>query len=260
MHRKSYTPEPKIHFDLPLPVFEDDSINNNKEEVTPDNQNTITSFHDMSLPTLSNSGRIPRISPHTFVLLLKNQLAQHFKKIIINDCRYNYEYQGGHIKDAVNINTTEMLFQSYFTKDSIEANRGCVLIFHCEFSKNRGPELAGYLRELDRTYNSENYPNLYYPDLYILDGGYSKFYENYPEFCDGGYVKMRDKMHRKSGEMNRSGNRYRESMYESNKRIRNHHNENVDMNDQTSPTQKKIGRHARKNMPENSSTIQLLEF
>ena len=34
-----------------------------------------------------------------------------------------------------------------------------------------------YLRSQDRLLNSDNYPSLYYPEVYILDGGYKAFYE-----------------------------------------------------------------------------------
>jgi hypothetical protein len=46
------------------------------------------------------------------------------------------------------------------------------------------------LRELDRHYNS--YPNLTYPQLYILDEGYKHFFETHSYCCDGGYIPMKD--------------------------------------------------------------------
>lgn len=49
-----------------------------------------------------------------------------------------------------------------------------VVVFHCEFSSERGPRMARYVRERDRAVNE--YPNLHYPELYILKGGYKEFF------------------------------------------------------------------------------------
>jgi len=68
------------------------------------------------------------------------------------------------------------------------------LIFHCEFSSERGPKLCKHLRQWDRREHECSYPELYYPELYILEGGYKKFYQHYPELCEPcGYVPMRDR-------------------------------------------------------------------
>jgi len=36
-------------------------------------------------------------------------------KIIIVDCRYDYEYNGGHIKGAININTKDGIENIFFS-------------------------------------------------------------------------------------------------------------------------------------------------
>lgn len=46
------------------------------------------------------------------------------------------------------------------------------------------------LRGLDRAFNMNIYPKLFFPEIYILEGGYSQFYANYPEHCNGNYTKM----------------------------------------------------------------------
>ena len=45
-----------------------------------------------------------------------------------------------------------------------------IIIFHCEFSSERGPQMSKYLRKIDRGDNL--YPKLKYPELYLLEGGY----------------------------------------------------------------------------------------
>ncbi|XP_029545730.1 uncharacterized protein LOC115147594 isoform X5 [Salmo trutta] len=66
-----------------------------------------------------------------------------------------------------------------------------LIVFHCEFSSERGPRLCHYLRELDRALHASLYPLLFYPELYLLEGGYRHFYSCYPELCEPrGYVPM----------------------------------------------------------------------
>lgn len=55
-----------------------------------------------------------------------------------------------------------------------------IIIIHCEFSQKRGPKLIRYLRKRDREINEMNYPNLIYPNVYLLKGGYSQFVKDAP--------------------------------------------------------------------------------
>ncbi len=36
---------------------------------------------------------------------------------------------------------------------------------------------------MDRQLNEHSYPNLYYPELYLLEGGYKNFYEQFKLYC-----------------------------------------------------------------------------
>lgn len=116
-------------------------------------------------------------------------------EIFIIDCRFSYEYEGGHIKGAINI-WSQTALQSWFLKTFVDnrdrSSRRTVLIFHCEFSKNRAPEQFSCLRELDRRINLDNYPNLLCPEMYVIRGGYRAFHAQYPELCCGSYRKMSD--------------------------------------------------------------------
>ena len=41
-----------------------------------------------------------------------------------------------------------------------------------------------FLRKQDRDVNTELYPFLNYPEIYLLEGGYKCFYEDHPELCE----------------------------------------------------------------------------
>lgn len=62
-----------------------------------------------------------------------------------------------------------------------------IIVFHCEFSQRRGPTLWRTLRELDRNINVEKYPKLFFPEMYVLEKGFSSFYERFKDLCQGGY-------------------------------------------------------------------------
>ena len=40
-----------------------------------------------------------------------------------------------------------------------------------------------YFRAEDRTIHERNYPQLHYPEIYLLEGGYKGFFEHSNEFC-----------------------------------------------------------------------------
>jgi M-phase inducer tyrosine phosphatase len=88
-----------------------------------------------------------------------------------------------------------------FFKDPIP---NAVIVFHCEFSHNRGPQLAGLFREIDRNMNRLCYPTLFYPHVYVLDGGYRQFFANFPALCHGGYTPMLDEFHRSNGDLTKA--------------------------------------------------------
>ncbi|XP_023574382.1 M-phase inducer phosphatase 2 isoform X3 [Octodon degus] len=124
------------------------------------------------------------ISPETVVALLMGKFSNIVEKFVIVDCRYPYEYEGGHIKTAVNLplerDAETFLLQSPITACSLD--KRIILIFHCEFSSERGPRMCRFIRERDRAAN--DYPSLYYPEMYILKGGYKEFFPQHPNFCE----------------------------------------------------------------------------
>lgn len=159
--------------------------------------------------------------------VLNGGFSDQIDEYIIIDSRYPYEYEGGHIHNALNIFTKDKLFEEMFIKRNIKRrivnsnsssaaalhhpdrrslpplqqqeksdvnkqpaeglatmtkkleNKRVIIIFHCEFSSERGPSLLRFLRNQDRALNEDVYPYLHYPELYLLEGGYKSFYENF---------------------------------------------------------------------------------
>lgn len=102
---------------------------------------------------------------------------------VIIDCRYEYEYTGGHIVGAKNMTSPSQIYHEFFSSPSkIEHHmkKDSVIILHCEFSTHRAPQTYNLIRRTDRKINECKYPLICYPELYLLENGYKEFYENYP--------------------------------------------------------------------------------
>lgn len=85
--------------------------------------------------TVCDNNRHPEcqtISSHT--------LADHLKQdqeVMIIDARFDYEFEGGHILEAVNFHNPEEVEQTFFKdRELIETMmlKGTPIVFHCEFS------------------------------------------------------------------------------------------------------------------------------
>jgi len=107
-------------------------------------------------------------------------------KVVVVDCRFEYEYRAGHIRGALSAPTTRAIDHLFYGAAPVTflsrrraaslplSHPKVMLVFHCEFSSHRAPTLAKYLRGLDRSINQD--PNLIYPNVFILHGGYEAFF------------------------------------------------------------------------------------
>ncbi|GAB1600512.1 M-phase inducer phosphatase-like isoform X1 [Argonauta hians] len=139
------------------------------------------------LPTTTGKhGDLKSITSETVKALLGGHYDKEVNSYSIIDCRYPYEYEGGHIVTAKNIYDKDSIFQIFLKNPPNTNNSGKrdIIVFHCEFSSERAPKLARYLRNKDRSANENNYPALYYPEIYILDGGYKDFHEKCLDCCE----------------------------------------------------------------------------
>ncbi|KAB0358061.1 hypothetical protein FD754_002217 [Muntiacus muntjak] len=138
-----------------------------------------------ALPTVSGKHQdLKYVNPETVAALLSGEFQGLIEKFYIIDCRYPYEYLGGHIQGALNLHSQEELYNFFLKKPIVplDIQKRIIIVFHCEFSSERGPRMCRSLREEDRALNQ--YPSLYYPELYILKGGYRDFFPEYMELCE----------------------------------------------------------------------------
>ncbi|AQZ18506.1 MIH1 (YMR036C) [Zygosaccharomyces parabailii] len=136
-----------------------------------------------------NSDNYPRITAETLQRIIEEKIYRpQYDSYCIIDCRFEYEFKGGHINNALNVCSREDLELEFIQAVRTEPT---LLIFYCEFSAYRSPLMASHLRNCDRIFNAEEYPNLFYPDIIILEGGYKSFFDLYPHLCyPCSYVRM----------------------------------------------------------------------
>ncbi|EYC11270.1 hypothetical protein Y032_0051g2110 [Ancylostoma ceylanicum] len=151
--------------------------------------------------TTNDSQAFRRIDARTLCQLMKSMSSEEFaKKYVLIDCRYPYEFNGGHIKGAINIYDTAKCEEVFFPSNSEhrEEIHRRIPIFYCEYSQKRGPSMAQMLRSVDRQRNVDAYPKVDFPEIYVVDKGYRNFFEIFRESSDRhlcepcSYVAMAD--------------------------------------------------------------------
>lgn len=113
-----------------------------------------------------SSDGLMRISPETLDDLLEGRYDDRITQRIVLDCRFAYEFQGGHIKGAINVAEKEMtedllldgkLWGSKAAVPMVSESgkpdfagqwKKTVLIFHCEFSAKRAPTVYVVIDDL----------------------------------------------------------------------------------------------------------------
>jgi len=124
--------------------------------------------------------------------LLDGKFADTVPEYHIIDCRYNFEHEGGHIHGAVNINDPVTLQRRFLDQPQL-GDVPPILLFHCEFSHNRAPKMLRFMRNQDRKIHAATYPDLYYPEVYLINKGYKNVFEKRPECCQPQtYTRMLD--------------------------------------------------------------------
>jgi hypothetical protein len=138
-------PRPRKQFRRSLSMFEHpgDVMKQEKEYVPSGLQSImdVDEFPCLRLPHFvpdgdrPEHGSLPRINHDTMINILDGKYTGQYEKTIIVDCRFEYEYEGGHIQGALNYNDKDQLAQHLFT----EAQSNTLVVFHCEYSNHRAP-------------------------------------------------------------------------------------------------------------------------
>ncbi|KAI9834925.1 MAG: hypothetical protein M1819_002648 [Sarea resinae] len=193
---------PRKQFRRSLSMFEhpEDVMRQEKREYCP--AETMQSImdvddsHKLRLPHFvpeDQPDSLPRITKGTLIDILDGHYLDMYDEVVIVDCRFEYEYQGGHIDGALNYNDKEVLASKLF---DLNTTPNTLLVFHCEYSAHRAPIMAKFVRHRDRAVNASFYPRLTYPEVYILDGGYSSFFADHRARCyPQNYVAMSSEEH-----------------------------------------------------------------
>lgn len=72
-----------------------------------------------------------------------------------------------------------------------------VVVIYCEYSSQRGPGLARAIRRHDEAINADFFPRLCYPQIFVLEGGYREFYNEFMNRCSPpGYISMMEPQYR----------------------------------------------------------------
>lgn len=79
---------------------------------------------------------LPRIENSVLVDVINGKYNDRYENTMIIDCRFEYEYEGGHINGALNYNDKDYLAQKLFDEGQ---KPNTILIFHCEYSAHRAP-------------------------------------------------------------------------------------------------------------------------
>lgn len=151
-----------------------------------------STYHILPTTTSIKHNDLSVITTETMQNVLRGHYDSDIESLTVVDSRYPYEFDGGHIQNAHNLYTREKIYEKFLQSDTLKkssekalaSGKRSVIIFHCEFSSERGPSMLRFLRNQDRTINKDSYPKLFYPEIYLLEGGYKAFYESDKTLCE----------------------------------------------------------------------------
>lgn len=160
----------------------------------------------------ASHGGIPMIDSNT----VKQLLIEDANRVVLIDCRYFYEYRNGRISSSHNVVFPDDCQRGFIiARDKLlncanhrnSEKRDLVYVFYDDGEANamamhhRATQLFRHIRNLDRLDNMRTYPNLCFPNMFVLKGGFKAFIESSRDreweddhriFYEGSFVSMDD--------------------------------------------------------------------
>ena len=134
---------PRKQFRRSLSMFEHPGDFLKQEKSSVGSNGAMDSILDVDdVPTLqlphfiSEEECLPRITKDTMIDILDGKYCKYYDRSIVVDCSFEYEYKGGHIDGAINVNNKEELASQLLEMAHTEKT---LLVFHCEYSAHRAP-------------------------------------------------------------------------------------------------------------------------
>ncbi len=134
--------------------------------------------------------------------LLAGKFTNAIMDFQVVDCRFGYEYEGGHIPGAINLNTVEKVVGTFSlrSRPSLERSAASAAIAEWQSrqvwqSTKARPRLPlrvqlqacpdhGSGSATGRSSSGARLPNCHFPEIYILQGGYCNFFQSYANLCE----------------------------------------------------------------------------
>jgi M-phase inducer tyrosine phosphatase len=132
---------PRKQFRRTLSMFEHpaDVMRTEKKQVSLDVVMDVDENPQLILPNFVPEDKpdsLPRINQETMLSVLNGEYKGPFDRTMVIDCRFEYEFNGGHIDGAINFNDKDQLAKQLFSEASSQPT---LIILHCEYSAHRAP-------------------------------------------------------------------------------------------------------------------------
>jgi M-phase inducer tyrosine phosphatase len=121
-------------FEHPTDIMKTEKTQSSLEAVMDVDEN-----YQLNLPNFIPDDKpdsLPRINQDTMISVLNGDYKGQFDQTIVVDCRFEYEFNGGHINGAVNFNDKDHLSKQLFASSPSQRT---LIVFHCEYSAHRAP-------------------------------------------------------------------------------------------------------------------------
>jgi M-phase inducer tyrosine phosphatase len=119
-----------------------DMMRNDKNDSNLDSIMDVDEVYRLKLPNFISEDKpdsLPRINQETMVSVMNGDYKHRYKEVMVIDCRFEYEYEGGHINGATNFNDKEKLSRHLFDSPASPDLSNTLIVFHCEYSAHRAP-------------------------------------------------------------------------------------------------------------------------